>query len=116
VTAHRASQKTARIPIQSSSHLVWVIGRSLLIQGTNSNVRNIRRVTIAANAASGTNISASEETKAVWKWSAIPRTISDQAATRAKREARRMLKMECIGTNEDRSEWKMVIVSGRGVV
>ena len=78
-------------------------------------------------------VRASEETKAVWKWSAIPRTIIDQAATTAvpqnnfeiiiiiiivswkdncstrvlytpKREARRMLKMECIGTNEDRSE------------
>ena len=28
-------------------------------------------------------VRASEETKAVWKWSAIPRTIRDQAATRA---------------------------------
>ena len=28
-------------------------------------------------------VRASEETKDVWKWSAIPRTIRDQAATRA---------------------------------
>lgn len=28
-------------------------------------------------------VRASEGTKAVWKWSAIPRTIRDQAATRA---------------------------------
>ena len=28
-------------------------------------------------------VRASEETKAVWKWSAIPRTIRDQAATAA---------------------------------
>jgi len=73
------SQKTARIPTQRSSHLVWVMGRNLLIQGTRSleassrsaqrpgdsgsdeqksthKVRNMRSVTIAANTASGTNI------------------------------------------------------------
>jgi hypothetical protein len=84
----------------------------LLIQGTKSKVRSTRSVTIAANTASGTNIRASEETKEVWKWSAIPRTIRDQAATTAKREARRMLKMECMVTSEDRSEWKTVVLSG----
>jgi hypothetical protein len=66
----------------------------------------MRRVTIAANTASGTNINASEDTKDVWKWSAIPRTMRDQAATTTKREARRMLKMEYIVT-------AMVVVSER---
>jgi len=82
----------------------------LLIQGSTSKVRNMRRVTIAANTASGTNISASDDTNEVWKWSAIPRTMRDQAATTAKREARRMLKMEYMVSREDRSEWKTVVV------
>jgi hypothetical protein len=36
--------------------------------------------------------------------------MRDQAATMAKREARRMLKIECMVSSEDRSEWKTVIV------
>jgi hypothetical protein len=80
------------------------------MQGSTSKVRNMRRVTIAANTASGTNISASEDTKDIWKWSAIPRTMRDQAATTAKRETRRMLKMEYMVTGEDRSEWKTSVV------
>jgi hypothetical protein len=82
----------------------------LLIQGTRSNVRSTRSVTIAANTASGTNISASEETKDVWKWSASPRTMRDQAAMTVRREVRRMLKIECMITSEDRREWKTVVV------
>jgi exoribonuclease R len=76
----------------------------------------MRRVTMAAKTASGTNINASEETKEVWKWSAIPRTMREKAATTAKREARRMLKMEYMVTSEDGSEWKVVFVESKGVV
>jgi hypothetical protein len=71
---------------------------------------------MAAKTASGTNINASEETKDVWKWSAIPRTMREKAATTAKREARRMLKMEYMVTSEDRSEWKGDFVESKGVV
>jgi hypothetical protein len=83
------SQKMERTPTQRSSHLVWVIRRTLLMQGAKSleeggggqrrgksdretgqrgicldrigthRVRNMRRVTIAANTASGTNITGS---------------------------------------------------------
>jgi hypothetical protein len=86
-------------------------------------------------------VRASEETKAVWKWSAIPRTIRDQAATTAetqkflknkikivswkdhswmrgyapKREARRMLKMECMVQMRIVASGRRVL-SRRGVV
>jgi hypothetical protein len=84
----------------------------LLMHGTKSKVRNMRSVMMAANTASGTNINASEETKDVWKWIAIPRTMREKAATTTKREVRRMLKRECMVTNGDRSEWKTAVVEG----
>lgn len=89
----------------------------MLIQGAVSKVMNRRRVTIAVKAANGTNINASEETKDVWKWSAIPRTMRDQAATTARRERRRMLKMECmVKSGREGSEWNIVVVVVEGCV
>jgi hypothetical protein len=55
----------------------------------NKTIKTVR-VVAAANTASGTKVSSEEGWKVIWKWIAMPSTMSDHATTEPRIAARRM--------------------------